>query len=95
MEIHRTKIKCLENSKDRQQRSAQSDKTSENQARQLFQQPRSGTLTAQKDELDPHLCKTYSDPEREKPLEDIEGLVWPSLPGDKFNKKPPTLDEVN
>ncbi|GFO09934.1 reverse transcriptase [Plakobranchus ocellatus] len=31
MKIHRTKMKCLDNSKDHQQRSAQADKTSESQ----------------------------------------------------------------
>ncbi|GFN79758.1 polyprotein [Plakobranchus ocellatus] len=61
----------------------------------MFQQPRSGVLTEQKEELETHLRKTYSDPEREKTLEDIEGLVWPSASGVKFNNKPPTLHEVN
>ncbi|GFO28285.1 reverse transcriptase [Plakobranchus ocellatus] len=32
--------------------------------------------------------------QREKPLEDIEGLIWPSTPGIQFNKSP-TLDDVN
>ncbi|GFO44177.1 reverse transcriptase [Plakobranchus ocellatus] len=67
-------------------------------AKQLFQQLRSGILTVHKKKLETHRCKTYSDhsdPEREKRLEDIDGLVWPSAPGVKFNNKPPTLNEVN
>ncbi|GFN92286.1 reverse transcriptase [Plakobranchus ocellatus] len=59
-------------------------------ARQPFQQPRSGTITAQK-EPETHLRKIYFDPEPEKPLEDIEGVIWPSKSGVKFNK-PLTLD---
>ncbi|GFO06315.1 histone-lysine N-methyltransferase SETMAR [Plakobranchus ocellatus] len=47
-----------------------------------------------KEELKVHLRKIYCDPERERPLEDIEGLIWPSAPGFKFNK-PSTLDKVN
>ena len=34
-------------------------------ARQLFQQPRSGSLSVQKEQLETHLRKTYSDPNRE------------------------------
>ncbi|GFN97771.1 reverse transcriptase [Plakobranchus ocellatus] len=63
--------------------------------RHLFQQSRSDTLTAQKEELEAYLRKIYSDPERERPLEDVEGLVWPSAPGVKFNSKPPTLCREN
>ncbi|GFN75295.1 reverse transcriptase [Plakobranchus ocellatus] len=49
----------------------------------------------QKRELEAYLCKTYSYPKREKLLEDMEGLVWPSAPGVKFNNKQSTLGEVN
>ena len=63
-------------------------------ARQLFEQPKSGSLSVQKEVLETNLKKTYSDPDREKPIEEIEGLVWPSAPGVKFNNKPPSLDEV-
>ncbi|GFN97034.1 reverse transcriptase [Plakobranchus ocellatus] len=89
-------IKCLDSSKDQQQRSAQAalstaesarkrlsqkKKTLEDIfkdafqfARQLFQQSSSGTLPAQEEELEAHICKIYSDPEQEEPLEDL-GLV--------------------
>ncbi|GFN87087.1 reverse transcriptase [Plakobranchus ocellatus] len=36
-------------------------------ARQLFQQPKSGTLTVERGELETYLKKTYSDPTREIP----------------------------
>ena len=62
-------------------------------ARKLFEQPKSGTLTADKEVLEQHLRKTYSDSQAETPLE-IEGLVRPPPPTKKFNDKPPTLDEV-
>ena len=62
-------------------------------ARQLFQQPRSGSLSAQK-ELETHLKKTYSDPDREIPLSESTGLVWPATPGEKFNNNPSNLDEI-
>ncbi|GFO14906.1 reverse transcriptase [Plakobranchus ocellatus] len=56
-------------------------------ARQLFQQPKSGTLTVDRKELETHLKKTYSDPTREIPLEESTGLVWPADPGIKFDSK--------
>ncbi|GFN84934.1 reverse transcriptase [Plakobranchus ocellatus] len=45
-------------------------------ARQLFQQPKSGTLTVEREELETHLKKKYSDPTREIPLEETTGLIW-------------------
>ncbi|GFO36197.1 reverse transcriptase [Plakobranchus ocellatus] len=58
-------------------------------ARQLFQ----GTLTAQKEELETHLYKIYSDPEREKRLEDIaisllkvEGKIFFSIMASRLTK---------
>ncbi|GFN80460.1 reverse transcriptase [Plakobranchus ocellatus] len=63
-------------------------------ARQLFQQPKTGTLTVEREELETHLKKTYSDPTREIPLEETSGLVWPAAPGIKFDSKPPSLQEV-
>ncbi|GFO36627.1 LOW QUALITY PROTEIN: polyprotein [Plakobranchus ocellatus] len=63
-------------------------------ARQLFQQSKSGTLTVDREELETHLTKTYSDPSRETPLEETTGLVWPAAPGIKFDRKPPSLQEV-
>ena len=64
-------------------------------ARQLFQQPRSGSLSVQKEQLEAHLRKTYSDPNREIPLSEPAGLVWPAAPGEEFNRKPPSLKEIN
>ncbi|GFO30698.1 reverse transcriptase [Plakobranchus ocellatus] len=63
-------------------------------ARQLFQQPKSGTLRVDREEFETHLKKTYSNPTREIPLEEITGLVWPAAPGIKFDSKPPSLQEV-
>ena len=60
-------------------------------ARQLFQQPRSG----QKEELETHQRKTYSDPNREIPLSKPAGPVWPAAPGEELNSKPPSLKEIN
>ena len=65
-----------------------------NFARKLFEQPKSGSLVTEKNVLEDHLRKTYSDPERQTPLPDISGLVWPSEPGEKFNCEPPSLKEV-
>ncbi|GFO20743.1 reverse transcriptase [Plakobranchus ocellatus] len=47
-----------------------------------------------REELETHLKKTYSDPTREIPLEETTGLVWPAAPGIKFDSKPPSLQEV-
>ncbi|GFO37437.1 reverse transcriptase [Plakobranchus ocellatus] len=63
-------------------------------ARQLFQHSKSGTLTVDREELETHLKKTYSDPTLEIPLKEITGLVWPVAPGIKFDSKPPSLQEV-
>ncbi|GFN80500.1 polyprotein [Plakobranchus ocellatus] len=63
-------------------------------ARQLFQQPKSETLTVVTEELETHLKKTYSDPTREIPLGETTGLVRPAAPGIKFDSKPPSLQEV-
>ena len=63
-------------------------------ARQLFQQPKSGTLAVRREDLEAHLKKTYSDTNREIPLEETAGLVWPAAPVIKFNNKPPNLQEV-
>ncbi|GFO24927.1 reverse transcriptase [Plakobranchus ocellatus] len=63
-------------------------------ARQLFQQPKSRTLAVDREELETHLKKTYSDPTREIPLEETTGFVWPAAPGIKLDSKPPSLQEV-
>ena len=63
-------------------------------ARQLFQQPRSGSLSAEKEQLEAHLRKKYSDPNREMPLSELAGLKWPAAPGEEFNSKPPSLKEI-
>ena len=64
-------------------------------ARQLFQQTGSGSLSVQKEQLETHLRKTYSDPNREIPLSEPAGLVWPAAPVEEFNSKPPSLKEIN
>ena len=63
-------------------------------ARQLFQQPRLGSLSAQKEELEIHLKETYSDQDREILLSESASLVWPASPGEKFNNNPPNLEEI-
>ncbi|GFN87249.1 hypothetical protein PoB_001375500 [Plakobranchus ocellatus] len=78
MKIHRIKMKCLDNSKDQHLRQIRHRKT---KTSYMIELPRPGNSTAQKEEQEAHLRMTYFDPEREKPLEDIEGLVWPSTPG--------------
>ncbi|KAK3720950.1 hypothetical protein RRG08_047516 [Elysia crispata] len=54
-----------------------------------------GSLSLQKEQLEAHLRKTYSDPNREIPLSEPAGLVWPAAPGEEFNSKPPSLKEIN
>ena len=39
--------------------------------------------------------KTYSDPDREIPLSESVGLVWPAALEEEFNSKPPSLKEIN
>ncbi|GFR82829.1 reverse transcriptase [Elysia marginata] len=63
-------------------------------ARQLFQQPKSGTPAVSREDLKAHLKETYSDTNRELPLDETAGLLWPAAPGIKFNNKPPNLQEV-
>ncbi|KAK3779040.1 hypothetical protein RRG08_016588 [Elysia crispata] len=53
------------------------------------------TTFAQKEQLETHLRKTYSDPNREIPLSEPAGLVWPAAYGEEFNSKPPSLKEIN
>ena len=63
-------------------------------ARKLFEQPKSGTLQATKEELEDHLRKTYSDESRHEDLEEIEGVTLSSAPKEVFNTKPPRLAEI-
>ncbi|GFR84514.1 reverse transcriptase [Elysia marginata] len=63
-------------------------------ARQLFQQPKSGTLAVGREDLEAHLKKTYTYTNRELPLEETAGLIWRAAPGKKFNNKPPNLQDV-
>ncbi|GFO08995.1 reverse transcriptase [Plakobranchus ocellatus] len=58
-------------------------------ARQLFQQPKYGTLRVDREEFETHLKKTYSNPTREILLEETT-----AAPGIKFDSKPPSLQEV-
>ena len=60
----------------------------------LFEQPRSGTLEADKTELEAHLRKTYTKNTGNRPLPNLDGLVWPGQPGVKFNARKPTSNEV-
>ena len=58
-------------------------------ARNLFDQPWSGTLAATKQELEEHLLKTYSDEHRLQDLEDIDGVTLSSAPAEEFDCQPP------
>ena len=63
-------------------------------ARTLFEQPKSGTLSVEKETLERHLRDTYSDKNREVELDEVQGLIWPAAPGEQLNSKPPTMEEV-
>ena len=62
-------------------------------ARKLFEQPKSGTLTVEKDTLEDHLRSTYSDPQHDLTLE-INDLVQPKMPERAFSNAPPRLEEI-
>lgn len=62
-------------------------------ARALFEQPKSGILTVEKDVLEQHLKDTYSQPSNATPL-NIPGLVKPGRPTTPFKDNPPTLEEM-
>ncbi|GFO17902.1 polyprotein [Plakobranchus ocellatus] len=88
--------KTLENQSQVQNHSA---KEIQPQQRQILQDsssnnPSSGTLTVDREELETHLKTTYSDPTREIPLEETTNLVGPAAPRIKFDSKPPSLQEV-
>ena len=63
-------------------------------AKDLFEQPKSGSLDVDKETLEDHLRKTYSDANRKNPLEDTDGIEKPGAPNTTFNVKQQTLDEV-
>ena len=63
-------------------------------ARQLFQQPRSVSLSAPKEELETHLKETCSDPDRDILLSESASAVWPAASGEKLKNNPPNLDEI-
>lgn len=54
-------------------------------AKKLFVEARNGTLECTKEQLDDHIKTTYSDEEREIPLQFIDGLKRPSEPGREFD----------
>ena len=62
-------------------------------ARGLFQQPKSGTLSVEKEELEKHLRETYSRPPTDSPL-NIPGIQVPPAPSKQFSQQPITLDEM-
>ena len=62
-------------------------------AKALFEQPKSRTLTLDKDTLEQHLRKFYSEQKDSTPL-NIPGLVNPGSPTKPFNVNPPTFEEV-
>ena len=59
-------------------------------ARSLFKQPKSGTLNIDKEILEQHLKKTYSDSQSKEHLH-IPDLVRPKKAKELFNEKPPML----
>ena len=60
----------------------------------IFDKSRSGVLKVSQEELEEHLNKTYSDPNRESPMSHIEGLVHPTEPSVPFDISPPKLSEI-
>ena len=64
-------------------------------ARKVFEQPRSGTLGATKQDLEEHLRSTYSDVRREVCLDDFVGTRYSSAPAKTFDIRPPRLSEIS
>ena len=62
---------------------------------QLFKQSRSGSFSVQKEQLEAHVKKIYSDPDRVIPLSEPTGLLWLAGPAEEINRKPPSLKEIN
>ena len=62
--------------------------------RLLFKKPRPGSLSVQKKQLEAHLWIAYSDQHREIPLSKCAVLVCRGTQVEKFNYKPPSLDEM-
>jgi hypothetical protein len=49
--------------------------------RDLFEAPRTGTLSVDKEELQAHLRESYTDIRKDDQLEVNRYIVWPSTPG--------------
>ncbi|XP_049337547.1 uncharacterized protein LOC125802987 [Astyanax mexicanus] len=62
--------------------------------KRLLGQKQNGTLVCPKEEMDQHLCDTYSDRRREEELPPCRELIIPPDPSVQFNIKEPTLAEV-
>ena len=62
--------------------------------KKLFEAARSGRLTVSQGELETHLKRLYSDPQREEEMEPIPGLKRPTHPGIQFDTAEPRLKEV-
>ncbi len=60
----------------------------------IFDKSRSGVLKVPQEELEDHLKKTYSDPNRDSPMSHIEGLVHPTEPSVPFDISPPKMYEI-
>ncbi|GFR75533.1 hypothetical protein ElyMa_002191100 [Elysia marginata] len=60
----------------------------------LLQHPKSSILAVSREDLEAHLKKTYSDPNRENPLEDTASLVCSAAYEKKFNNKTPNVQET-
>ena len=63
-------------------------------ARKILQGKKSGSLNVPKEELEAHLRRTYSDPERPEALPYIQGLPRPPQPGVPLDHGEPRLAEV-
>ena len=62
--------------------------------KKLFEAARSGRLTVFQGELETHLKRLYSDPQREEEMEPMPGLKRPTHPGIQFDTAEPRLKEV-
>ncbi|XP_038130124.1 uncharacterized protein LOC119776004 [Cyprinodon tularosa] len=63
-------------------------------ARQLLEEKKTGKLETTREQLEQHVRKQYSDPQRNVPLGTPGYLLQPAQPTVEFNTMPPKLSEV-
>lgn len=60
----------------------------------LLTEKSSGRLEAPKEDIEKHLKKVHSDPNREKPVENFRNLITAELPTVNFDESMPTIQEI-